>query len=273
MRLASIASGSTGNCIYVGTGRYHILIDAGISLKRIEAGLAELGLASAADIDAVLITHEHSDHVSGLGTLLKRYRTPLYASPGTIAELEKMAALQPYAQDCFHYVTAGNRFVLGDMTILPIHTPHDAAEPCMFRVESGTAAAAVVTDVGTVTDGLTAALQDLDALFLEANHDVRMLQVGPYPYFLKQRILSDSGHLSNEAAANMVLRILQEEQASGRPQKNRLVLLAHLSKENNFPEMALQTMSNILGMGGFSAGGRLRITVLSRTERSPLYTL
>ena len=232
MRLASIASGSTGNCVYVGTGRYHILIDAGISLKRIEAGLAQLGLASAADIDAVLITHEHSDHVSGLGTLLKRYRTPLYASPGTIAELEKMAALQPYAQDCFHYVTAGNRFVLGDMTILPIHTPHDAAEPCMYRVESGTAAAAVVTDVGTVTDGLTAALQNLDALFLEANHDVRMLQVGPYPYFLKQRILSDRGHLSNENAGRLLASLCCP--------RLKTVLLSHISKTNNYRELVLE---------------------------------
>lgn len=231
MRLASIASGSGGNCIYAGSERFHILIDAGISLKRIEAGLNVLGL-SAGDIDAVLVTHEHSDHVSGLGTLLRKYHTPLFASPGTIGELEKMSVLQPFAQDCFHYVTPGNRFAVGDLSILPMRIPHDAAEPLMYRFDCGAASAAVVTDIGTATGELTQELTGLDALFLEANHDVRMLQVGPYPYFLKRRILSDHGHLSNENAGRFLAGLCSP--------RLRTVVLSHISKTNNYRELALE---------------------------------
>ena len=233
MRLASIASGSGGNCIYVGSDRYHILIDAGISLRRIETGLKELGLTGA-DIDAVLITHEHSDHVSGLGPLLKKYHMPLYASAGTIRELGRMPALSSFGDEDYHYVAAGNKFTVGDLTILPIRISHDAAEPLMYRMFCGTVSAAVVTDVGVVTRELTEKLRDLDALFLEANHDIRMLETGPYPYFLKRRIAGDRGHLCNENAASLLSELSCP--------RLKTVVLSHISKTNNYSDLAVESV-------------------------------
>ena len=267
LAICSFASGSSGNCFLVKTENTSVLVDAGISGKQVENGLGALGLTTA-DLDAVLITHEHSDHIKGLKIVSSRSCAPVYASRGTFGGIEFSEELSDKRVFC-----PGDCFSIGDIDLTPFPVSHDAAEPSGFTFEAGGKKISIVTDTGTVTEDCYCRVKDADILVLESNHDESVLRMGRYPWFLKQRILSDSGHLSNEAAANMVLRILQEEQASGRPQKNRLVLLAHLSKENNFPEMALQTMSNILGMGGFSAGGRLRIAVLSRTERSPLYTL
>ena len=233
MRLASIASGSGGNCIYAGSDRYHILIDAGISLRRIEKGLSELGLTGA-DIDAVLITHEHSDHVGGLGPLLKKYHMPVYASAGTIDAFSRMAALSSFRDEDYHYVAAGNRFQIGDLTVLPLAISHDAAEPLMYRLYCGDVSAAVVTDTGTVTRELREKLRDLDALFLEANHDVRMLQVGPYPYYLKKRILSDRGHLCNETAGQLLAELCSP--------RLKTVVLSHISKTNNYRDLAVESI-------------------------------
>ena len=233
MKLASIASGSGGNSIFMGSERYHILIDAGISLRRIEAGLAKLGL-SGADIDAVLITHEHSDHVSGLGPLLKKYHMPVYGSPGTLDALGKMAALASFRDEDYRYVTAGNSFKIGDLTVLPIRVSHDASEPLMYRVYCENASAAVLTDTGTVTREMKEKLRDLDALFLEANHDIRMLQVGPYPYYLKKRILSDRGHLCNETAGQLLAELCCP--------RLKTVVLSHISKTNNYRDLAVESI-------------------------------
>ena len=267
LAICSFASGSSGNCFLIKTEETAVLVDAGISGRQVESGLASLGL-TAADLRAVLVTHEHSDHIRGLKVISSRSCAPVFASEGTFKGIDFAEELGSKAVFC-----PGEVFTVGDIRIESFATSHDAAEPSGFCFTAGSKKIAIVTDTGTVTEDCYSRVKDADILVLESNHDESVLRMGRYPWFLKQRILSDEGHLSNEAAAKTLLRILQEEQASGRPQKNRLVLLAHLSKENNFPEMALQTMSNILGMGGFSAGGRLRIAVLSRTERSPLYTL
>ena len=241
MKIASIASGSSGNCIYVGSGRYHILIDAGISMRRIEAGLNQLGL-SCGDIDGILITHEHSDHVAGLGPLIKKYHMPVYASAGTIGAFGKMAALAPFGEEYYRYVTAGNAFSIGDLTILPLRVSHDAAEPLMYRFSCGEASAAVVTDTGTVTERLKSELKGLDALFLEANHDVRMLQVGPYPYYLKKRILSDRGHLCNESTGQLLAELAGP--------RLKTVVLSHISKINNYRELAVESVKMELLQAG-----------------------
>ena len=267
LAICSFASGSSGNCFLIKTEETAVLVDAGISGRQVESGLASLGLKTE-DLSAVLITHEHSDHIRGLRVISSRSCAPVYASEGTFRGIEFADELGPKRVFC-----PGESFSVGDIRISSFATSHDAAEPSGFSFSTGGKKISIVTDTGTVTEDCYCCVKDADILVLESNHDESVLRMGRYPWFLKQRILSEEGHLSNEAAARMVLRILQEEQASGRQEKNRLVLLAHLSKENNFPEMALQTMSNILGTGGFSAGGRLRIKVLSRTERSPLYTL
>ena len=267
LAICSFASGSSGNCFLVKTEETAVLVDAGISGRQVESDLGSLGL-TAEDLDAVLITHEHTDHVRGLKVISSKSCAPVFASEGTCRGMEFADELGLKQTFC-----PGESFSVGDIRISSFPTSHDAMQPAGFSFEAGGKKISIVTDTGTVTEDCYCRVRDADILVLESNHDESVLRMGRYPWFLKQRILSDEGHLSNEAAARTVLRILQEEQASGRQEKNRLVLLAHLSKENNFPEMALQTMSNILGTGGFAAGGRLRVAVLSRTERSPLYTL
>lgn len=233
MRFMSIASGSSGNCIYVGTENTHLLIDTGISCKKVNEGLKELGLTGA-DITAVLVTHEHADHIGGLGVFLRKYKTPVYSAEGTIRETMKYKNLGKVPEGCFHTIQADEPFAIGDVEISPMAISHDAAEPLAYRLDSGKASAAVITDLGYYDARLVNRLQGLDAILMEANHDIRMLEVGPYPYYLKRRIAGDRGHLSNEASGQFLNEILHENM--------KKVLLGHISKENNMAPLALQTV-------------------------------
>lgn len=266
LALCSFASGSSGNCFLVKTEQTAVLVDAGISGRQVERDLAALGLASA-DLSAVLITHEHSDHIKGLKIVNKNSKAAVYASRGTFAGMGFADELSQRVE-----FSPGESFKIGDLQVRTFATSHDAAEPSGFSFSAEGRKISIVTDTGTVTRDCLECVRDSDILVLESNHDESVLRMGRYPWFLKQRILSDKGHLSNEAAAAALLKVLEEERGRGET-RHRLVLLAHLSKENNFPEMALQTMSNILGSGGFAEGPDLQIRVLSRTEPSPLFTL
>ena len=234
MRLCSIASGSSGNCIYVGDGNTHVLVDAGISCKRIEEGLQKAGLTGK-DISALFFTHEHSDHIQGLGVLARKFKIPMYATVGTIEGIKHSCKnLGCYDESLFHAVTVDQSMQLGELTVHPFCISHDANEPCGYRFESNGKKAAVATDMGTFNSYIVENLQGLDAVLLEANHDVRMLQVGPYTYSLKQRILSDRGHLSNENSGILLSKILHKDL--------KYILLGHLSLENNMPELAYETV-------------------------------
>lgn len=233
MRLCSIASGSSGNCIYTGSDRTHLLVDGGISAKKIEAGLKELDLTGNV-IQGLLITHEHSDHVKGVGVLARRYGVPIYATEGTISQMKTMSSLGVIDESLYHVVHAEEPFLIGDMKIEPFAISHDAAEPVAYRFSCGEKSAAVATDMGVYDDRIVAHLQGLDAVLLEANHDIQMLQVGPYPYPLKQRILGERGHLSNESAGQLLCRILHD--------RMKKIYLGHLSKENNYAELAYETV-------------------------------
>ena len=233
MRLCSIASGSSGNCVYVGSDATHLLIDTGISGKRIEAGVAELGL-KLSEIDGIFITHEHADHISGLGVIARKYGLPIYGTRGTIAAIRQTHTLGNIDEELFHYINADEKYTVKDVTLYPIRTSHDAAEPVAYRVSHDRQKIAVITDLGCYNEYTVECLKDLDVLYLEANHDIHMLQVGPYPYYLKQRILGEKGHLSNEAAGKLLSRLLHD--------KMRAVMLGHLSKENNIPELAYESV-------------------------------
>ena len=254
MRLCSIASGSSGNCIYAGSGSTHMLVDAGCSRKKIVEGLHKLDLTPD-DIDAVLITHEHSDHIGGLKTLLKAYDIPVYATEGTLAAI----GLDETATS----VRADEPVVIGDITIDPFAISHDAAEPVCYRLTNGTGSVAVATDMGCFDDYTVKHLQGVDALVLEANHDVRMLQTGPYPYMLKQRILGDRGHLSNDASGALLSRILHDN--------FKAVVLGHLSERNNLPELAYETVRLGIEMDDtpYNASD-FRIIVAERSAPSPV---
>ena len=202
MRLCPIASGSSGNSIYVGTSIYigsdntHILVDTGISKKRIEEGLNGLELAGH-DIDAILITHEHSDHIQGLGVFCRKYQVPIYGTEKTLMEIQKCSSLGYIDPTLFHAVVADKEFAIGEIMVNPMRISHDAVDPVAYTFTDGKHRMAVATDMGKYDDYTITRLKGMDAILLESNHDVRMLQVGPYPYHLKQRILGDKGHLSN----------------------------------------------------------------------------
>lgn len=239
MRLCSIASGSSGNCIYVGSEATHLLIDTGISGKRVEGGLNELDLTGR-DIDAIFVTHEHSDHISGLGVIARKYGIPIYATKGTIEAMKQYSGTKNLDESLFQIVEPDKKLTIKDLTVNPMRISHDAADPVGYRVAYGSKRIAVCTDLGTYNDYTVECLKGMNALLLEANHDVNMLQVGPYPYYLKQRILGDRGHLSNENSGRLLCRILHENLQA--------ILLGHLSHENNLPELAYESVRMEINM-------------------------
>ena len=275
MRLCSIASGSSGNCIYVGSDTTHLLVDVGISGKRTEAGLNELDL-SMRDIDGIFITHEHTDHIAGLGVLARKYEIPIYATKGTIEALKRTTSLGKIPEELYQPVCADEKVIIKDLVCNPMRISHDAAEPVAYRIGHGKKHVGIITDLGNYNDYTVESLKGMDALLLEANHDVNMLQVGPYPYRLKQRILGDKGHLSNERAGQLLCKLLHEGLQA--------VMLGHLSKENNLPELAYEAVRVEVALAKNSASEEfftectmktsdLPMSVASRSNPSPVLTI
>ena len=235
MRLCSIASGSSGNCIYVGSDTTHFLVDVGISMKKTEAGLNSIDL-SLRDIDGIFITHEHIDHIGGLGVISRKHGIPMYATQKTIDAILRSSSIGKVDADLFQPIRQDEEISLKDITIHPMHISHDAADPLAYRFYHGNKKVAVVTDLGCYNEYTVESLKGMNAMILEANHDVKMLQVGPYPYYLKQRILGEQGHLSNELSGKLLSELLHDGLQE--------VQLGHLSKENNLAELAYETVRN-----------------------------
>ena len=240
LELCAIASGSSGNCICVGDDNTHVLIDAGISGKRIENGLHEFDL-KANEMQGILVTHEHSDHIAGIGVLARRYGIPIYSTRGTIEAIKRSKSVGEIDESLFQVITPGNRFSIGDLIFKPLSISHDATDPVAYKVSNENKSVAVITDLGNYNQALVDELQGLDALLLEANHDIKMLQMGPYPYPLKQRILGDRGHLSNERSGQLLSDLLHDNFGT--------VLLGHLSKENNYEQLAYEAVRLEITMG------------------------
>ncbi len=233
MQLTSLASGSSGNCINISSDRTHILIDAGISCKRIGDGLNQLDLKPE-ELSGIFITHEHSDHICGLKVFSKKYNIPLYGTAETLEAIQKIDKKKEIDLSLYRPILPDSELAVGDLTICPFSNTHDAANPVGYRVNCGQKSAAVVTDLGNYSQYTINHLLNLDVLLLEANHDVRMLQAGSYPYALKRRILSDYGHLSNEASGRLLSELLHDNM--------KAILLGHLSKENNFEDLAYEAV-------------------------------
>lgn len=240
MRLCSIASGSSGNCIYAGTDSTHVMFDAGISGKRIEQGLNGLGLKTK-ELSGILVTHEHIDHISGLGVVARRCGIPIYATKGTVNAIMATSSVGTIDPGLFRIIKADEEFSIGDMTFTPMKISHDAEEPVGYVFGGGGKRGAIVTDLGTYDNYIIDKIRDLDVLFLEANHDRNMLMVGAYPYYLKQRIMGDKGHLSNENSGKLLGEVLHDN--------FKVVMLGHLSKENNYAELAYETVGLEVTMG------------------------
>jgi len=249
MVVTTLASGSSGNCTLISAGDTHVLVDAGISCRRIAASLGEMGL-SLNDLTGICITHEHSDHICGLTTLTKKHRIPIYTTGGTGRQLCYRIA---FLEDLINQVVIGEDFRIGDMTVESFATLHDTAQPCGFALSDGEKKAAVVTDLGIVTDEVLDGIQGSDLLIVECNHDIEAVKSGPYPYYLKQRILSDHGHLSNEAGAALARTAAMD--------RAHTVILAHLSAENNTPAMARRAVETALN------GWEGKLLVAPRCER------
>ena len=240
MNLCSIASGSSGNCIYTGTDKAGILIDAGISAKRIEQGLASID-RNIKEIKGIFVSHEHSDHIKGLGVLARKHHIPIYGTKGTLEAVKNTSSLGSIDEDLYRVIQAEEDVVIEDLVIKPFRISHDAAEPVAYRMECGIKSAAVATDLGFYNQTVVDKLQKLDVLLLESNHDIHMLQVGSYPYQLKRRILGDRGHLSNESAGKLLCHLLHDDL--------KAVFLGHLSKENNYDELAFETVKLEIALG------------------------
>lgn len=233
MRFCSIASGSSGNCLYLGTEKTNVLIDVGISGKKIEQGLLELGVLVSA-LSGIFITHEHSDHIKGLAALTKKYNVPVYGTVETLNAVQKSSATGKIKEELFRYLEPGVPLTLRDITIEPFSISHDASNPINYTFAAEGKKIGLATDLGTYDAEIISKLNNADLLYLEANHDENMLLAGAYPYYLKQRILGKKGHLSNDLSAKLVCELLHD--------KLRYIILGHLSKENNYAELAYETV-------------------------------
>ena len=237
MKVAVLASGSSGNAIWVSSGSTAVLIDAGVSGRRISQATEGLGLDTS-QLSAVLVTHEHSDHVSGLGPVTRKFDVPACATAGTHAAIDRRLGKCPGRT----IVTPGVNFEIGDLLISPFAISHDCAEPVGYSVSDGRTVVAVATDLGVVSHPVRHRIGMADCVVLEFNHDEKMLLDGSYPWFLKQRIMSNEGHLSNEAAARELVSLADGPIST--------LILAHLSRENNTSELALAAARDALERAG-----------------------
>lgn len=232
----SINSGSNGNCIYVEADGVRLLFDAGISGKQACDRLAAGG-RDIHRVDAVIISHDHSDHVRCAGIYARKFGLPIYMTCRTHQQACSYSDLGEIA-DLRHF-DAGTAITIGSVRIEPVPTPHDAADPVAFVVQAEKRRLGILTDLGCVFPGLPALMESLDAAYLESNYDPEMLQNGPYPPFLKDRIISDRGHISNFEAAELVLQYATD--------RMQWISLSHLSETNNTPHLAKHTHHNIVG--------------------------
>ena len=267
-RISILASGSAGNSTLLETGRTTLLIDAGYGRKEMMRRFESLGRARPERVDAILISHEHTDHCSGLGQMQREWACPAYLTEPTHREILKMFAeesgkpVKKAAVERVQYIRAGVKFEIGDIEITPFAIPHDAADPVGYAFRSNGTKVAIVTDLGYLPELVKHHLRDADFLILESNHDLEMLKVGPYPWYIKQRVMSRTGHLSNTIVSEF---LADAEVFDGRAQH---LVLAHLSEQNNNPDVARISAEEALRRrpAEFSFRGTLHIA----SQRTPL---
>lgn len=257
LAICSLASSSSGNCHLIKSENTNIILDCGVSVSKIKDDLNDFEL-KLEDIDAILITHEHSDHIKGLKTLLKKApKAKCYLTMGTKEEVLKKFELE---EERIVVIKPKNEILIGDIYVLPIRISHDTPDPVCYSFGNGEGRISVVTDTGYITEEIYSGIKDSDILVMESNHERNILLAGSYPYQIKYRILSDVGHLSNEVCAQTILRMLNELDGRKVPR----VVLAHLSKENNTPEQAMITVRNILEEEGYYIGKDVEVSVANR---------
>lgn len=253
MEFISLVSGSSGNAALVTDGKTHILIDCGMSGAKLKDALKSVNITPDS-ISALLITHEHSDHTKGAGVIARRYNTPLYATKKTLSALN----CGEISESLTNEISPDTDFEIGQIGIMPFSIPHDAADPVGYTFFSRNDKFSLATDIGHMNDYIMEHLKGSKKVLLESNHDVEMLQCGSYPFPLKQRILSDTGHLSNANAAKAALELIK----SG----TQNLVLGHLSNENNTPELAMLETHSYLTRAGVNVGQDISLSVAKRYE-------
>lgn len=260
-----LGSGSSGNCYVLWTDTTVILIDAGLGIRNLKRSLLHAGL-DIADITAILVTHDHADHIKAVGYLAKDYHIPIYATPLVHAGINNNYCIgikvQPESQ---YNIEKGVTITIGDFRVTPFGVPHDSSDCVGYRIEHGATTFVLATDVGHVTTEIQHEVSRANYLVVEANHDVDMLKIGPYPAYLKGRILGDRGHMSNVTCGQLL--------AEHGTANLRHVWLCHLSEENNHPELARKTVDGILRGYGLVAGKDFELEVLRRKSPSEIYEL
>ena len=260
-KFCSLYSGSSGNSLLIQTENTKILIDAGESAKKIIDALSSIDVKPN-DLNAILVTHEHSDHIKGLGTLSKKYNIPVYANQKTWDAMPEQNS--KVVENNKKYFNPSENFEIGDLKIHPFKIPHDAANPCGFNFFHENKKMSVATDIGHMTSDIIHTLEDSTFLLLESNYDPNVLKCSKYPYLLKERIAGPNGHLPNGEAGKTISYLLN----SGL----KKVMLGHLSKENNFPELAYKTVMDELIENKYNENN-ISINIASRFNPSPIIDL
>ncbi len=258
----SLASGSSGNSIYVGSSQTSLLVDAGINCKGICSALSGRGV-DPTELSGILITHEHSDHVKGLDVFVKRYGTPVYMNEATWLRVRKNLKYADLLD--IRLIESDSRFTIGDIEVKSFRTPHDAVESMGFRLDTGKHVVSVFTDLGRAAESVLSKVSGSELIYIEANYDPEMLAGGPYPWVLKERIRGGLGHLSNLECGEAMLELLKKG-------TTRFVL-SHLSEHNNYPELAELTISRYLDAAGARQGSDYQMHVAPRYTPGELISL
>ncbi len=262
IKFCSLSSGSSGNCQYVETDRTRLLIDGGFSGKKIENLLSSIGVCPTT-IDYILVTHEHIDHIKGVGILSRRYDIPIIANENTWLGMNKI--IGEIKAKNVKVIESDKDLELKDLGVHPFKIFHDAAEPVGYCIYYKDIKISIITDTGWVNDNIKDKIKGSSLYLMESNHDVKMLKEGSYPWYLKKRILSTNGHLSNEDAGKVLSEIL-----SG---NGEVILLAHLSKENNTPSLAHETVKRCIESFGIDVHRDIALELTYRDRPTKVYTL
>ena len=252
LNFCSLYSGSSGNCLFVESENTKLLIDAGVSLKKIEKGLEEINISSSS-LDGILVTHEHTDHIQSLGNLSKKFNLPVFANSETFDAMPKQT--DKISEENINKIKINKKFCINDIEINSFSIPHDAANPCGFILTCGNDKISIATDIGHMTTDIVKNLEGSKFILIESNYDLEVLKYSKYPFKLKQRIAGPEGHLQNEDAGKVINYLIHDNLQSA--------MLGHLSKETNFPELAYQTVANEIISAGTDIS-KIKLSVASR---------
>ena len=258
LKFISFGSGSSGNCYYLATETDALIIDIGVGLRGLRKNCKEYGV-NLQKVHHVLVTHDHADHIKSVGSMSADFSLPIYATREVHAGINRnYCVTKKVALELARYVEKGKTVTLGDFQVTPFGVPHDSADNVGYFIEAGGTDLCLMTDAGTVTDEMKTFISRAHHLVIEANHDEEMVMSGPYPQFLKERILSATGHLSNRSCGEAIAQNMSEHLTH--------VWLCHLSEENNHPELARKTVESVLRSYGIIAGADLQLEVLKRNS-------